>query len=1097
MLFVILFCVNRSLIPITSRYRLTIAEKASQLIKHPVEIGGASLSWHGIQPVIEFHHVAIFDNNHNFNLISADHLDIGINIWQSLLQKQIVLRTILISGVHLTIQQSTDGEWIINGMSNFTPNVAEQNPVNLQEFLSWLIALRQVNLHDVSIDWYDPNGKLWSLYHLKLKLESTGNQYNLSGNTSILQNNIQGYINFDGAAQGDINDFSTLQITTNIETKQLNAGPILQLILTHFPIWQNTVIKMHPSGEINGLAINYQGHGQQAADWQITAQVKQINWLRNGDIPGVENLSGALELTPSLQTVHIDSQNITLDFGKLFNAPITLDHLLADANLTKNNDILMVQTGKFVVDNADLYVTGSNALIIPLQNPGQGSINLNAQFKLNDGTFAHVKSYLPLTIISPEVIDWLNNSIQATGRSSGVGTLILRGPFGNFPYADGTGQFLIDSQLNNFNLNYYPGWPSAQQLSGKFIFSGNAMNAELASGQLLNIPISQIHATIPDLSQDATLFLNGNINGNLADAMNFVQNSPLKKTIGTRLQAIKLFAPMQMNLNLSIPLESNSKKSTQVQGHVIFNDGVLALPAWQLQLPHLNGQFQFDENGFSADKITATLLNNPISLSIKTIQPDKVHSVTQINAQGMIDITQLKNNVPEKIRNNVQGTTQYQALLELPSANRQAKHLVLTSQLKGITVNLAQPFKKLAAQSVNFKLETYFGNVKTHQLQMTYGNNTVQLNYDATGKTLQQISMHLAQLINYNQSLSNVDIQATRLPSAWDIAVTNPNFNGRINLPDNYTTQTIQGQFSVIKLQSSPSNNNAVALKPTDIPPLNLMSNLFSYGDVNLEGVQLQLQPQANGIAITRAVASGPSYNSQASGSWVANKSQGNITNLKGKLQSNNLEATLLSWGLPDGITGKNAVATFNLNWNGAPYRFNLATLQGLINLNLKQGLITDIGSTSKTKMELGKLFNVISLRTISQILKLDFKDIAANGFPYDTFNGDFYIFNGVANTKNALIDGPLAQIAFSGNLNLNNQTYNLYLQVTPHMTSSLSLPLIATIAGGPVAGIVVLAANRILGSEVQKIAISNYTVTGSWKNPIITQLSSISKTTK
>ncbi len=180
------------------------------------------------------------------------------------------------------------------------------------------------------------------------------------------------------------------------------------------------------------------------------------------------------------------------------------------------------------------------------------------------------------------------------------------------------------------------------------------------------------------------------------------------------------------------------------------------------------------------------------------------------------------------------------------------------------------------------------------------------------------------------------------------------------------------------------------------------------------------------------------------------------------------------------------------MNWNGAPYRFNLASLQGLITLNLKQGVINDVGTTSKTKMELGKLFNVISLHTIAQILKLDFNDLTTQGFPYDTFTGDFYIIKGIAATKNALVDGPLAQIALSGNLDLNNQTYNLYLQVTPHMTSSLSLPLIATIAGGPVAGVVALAANRILGSEVQKIAISNYTVTGSWKNPTIAQVSSV-----
>ena len=454
------------------------------------------------------------------------------------------------------------------------------------------------------------------------------------------------------------------------------------------------------------------------------------------------------------------------------------------------------------------------------------------------------------------------------------------------------------------------------------------------------------------------------------------------------------------------------------------------------------GQFQFTENGITANKITATLFNNPISFSINTIKPDKIHSVTQINAQSIINVTQLKNYVPVKIRNNLQGVTQYQALLELPAASTQAKHLVLTSQLQGITNHLPAPFKKSAAQTVNFKLESYFGNVQTHRTLMTYGNNSAVLNYDATGKNLQQINMHLAQLNTYNQIFGTADIQANRLPAAWDIAINNPNISGRINLPDNYQTQGIQGIFSVINLQSSSANNNQETLKPSDIPPLNLRSNIFSYGAINLEGVQLQLQPQANGIAITRAVAAGPSYNSQATGTWIASKLQGDVTRLQGRLQSVNLESTLTSWGFPDGITGKSGLVIFNLSWKGAPYRFNLATLQGQMNLNLKQGEISDVGTTSAAKMDLGRLFSVISLRTIARILKLDFSDLTAKGFPYDNFNGDFYIANGIATTKNALIDGPLAQIALAGNIDLNNQTYNLYLQVTPHMTSKFKFAI-------------------------------------------------------
>ena len=41
---------------------------------------------------------------------------------------------------------------------------------------------------------------------------------------------------------------------------------------------------------------------------------------------------------------------------------------------------------------------------------------------------------------------------------------------------------------------------------------------------------------------------------------------------------MQIHAPMQMNLTLSIPLKSDSKNTTHVQGQVTFNNGVLTLP---------------------------------------------------------------------------------------------------------------------------------------------------------------------------------------------------------------------------------------------------------------------------------------------------------------------------------------------------------------------------------------------------------------------------------------------------------------------------------------------------------------------------------------
>lgn len=1089
-LFVLLFCLSRTLNYFISRYRLTIAAQASQLIHQPVEIGATAAKWHGIDPVVQLYNVHILSDDGKFDIIKANQLDLGINIWQTLLQKKIILRTIMVSGMNLSIRQSADGQWVING-SNIPSNPNLDNSANLQEFMSWLAAFRKVSLNDIAVNWLDPNQKLWSLYQVDVNFESDEQDYELDGNTLIQQNDKPAHIDIKINAEGDINQLQNMQLTGTIKTKHLNAGPILQLILTHFPQWQKLVGNMRPAGEVSGLSVYYKGHNNQPADWKIEAKLKHINWLQYQNIPGVQNLSGQIILTPSLQNFYIDSHDITLNFGKLFSAPIYLSSFTAANAITTNNNVLNINTSAFTVDNADIHIVGNNTLTLPLQKLSSGTINLSAKFLINDGVFAKVGSYLPLTIIPKPVINWLVSAIGNTGNSHGVGNLVLRGPLLNFPYSDGSGQFLIDSQLSDFNLNYYPKWPAADHVFGHFIFAGSAMNANVINAHILNMPIQNIQANIPDMSKDATLTIQGNVNANLADAQNFVIQSPLKKTVGAQLQSVQLAAPMNMKLNLSIPLDAESKKTTQVQGVVNFNQGNLLLPAWHLQLPNLSGQFQFTEQGFSADKVVGTLFNGPVELAIKTLKPDKIHAVTRVNAKGEINLAQLSNYIPANIMNKLSGSTKYQAVLDIPSANKQAKHITVTSQLQGVTLNFASPFNKSAKQAVNFKLDTYFGGPSARQIAINYANNAILLNYDASGKNLQQITASMMQLNAYNQSLGNTRITANRIPAAWDIAINNANVNGRINLPDQYMSQGIQGQFSIVKLQSSAAKNNSVILKPTSVPPLNIVSNIFSYGAINLEQVQLQLKPIINGLSIINANASGPSYNAQANGTWLVSQSKlGSSSHLQGKLQSNNVSSTISSWGLPAGLTGKNGLVTFNLYWDGAPYRFNLATLQGQISLNLKQGEFANIGNTSSAKMDFGKLLSVLSLRTIARILKLDFSDITAKGFPYDTFSGDFILANGVASTKNTLIDGPIAQIAFAGSIDLNNELYNLNLQVTPRMSSSLSVPLVATLAGGPVAGVIALAANKLLSPEMQKIATSNYRVTGPWKNPVIAELS-------
>ena len=133
------------------------------------------------------------------------------------------------------------------------------------------------------------------------------------------------------------------------------------------------------------------------------------------------------------------------------------------------------------------------------------------------------------------------------------------------------------------------------------------------------------------------------------------------------------------------------------------------------------------------------------------------------------------------------------------------------------------------------------------------------------------------------------------------------------------------------------------------------------------------------------------------------------------------------------------------------------------------------------------KLLSILSLQTIPRRLKLDFSDLAYDGYSFDQFEGQFVLKDGVMSTDNSVIDGPVALVSMKGRLDLDKRLYDLDLHVLPHITASL--PVVAAIAGGPIAGIATWAASKILTEGVDKVTGYTYTITGPWLEPVVQQV--------
>jgi uncharacterized protein YhdP len=140
-------------------------------------------------------------------------------------------------------------------------------------------------------------------------------------------------------------------------------------------------------------------------------------------------------------------------------------------------------------------------------------------------------------------------------------------------------------------------------------------------------------------------------------------------------------------------------------------------------------------------------------------------------------------------------------------------------------------------------------------------------------------------------------------------------------------------------------------------------------------------------------------------------------------------------------------------------------------------------------------VLGLLSLNNLPRRLLLDFSDLFAEGFSFDKIKGSFVIDGGNAYTTDLYVDGPPARIDISGRIGLAEQDYDELVTVTPYVKTGISLA--GALAAGPAVGAVLLMAETLLEGQLgplNRIAQTQYTVTGPWADPVITRLTTKEK---
>lgn len=204
------------------------------------------------------------------------------------------------------------------------------------------------------------------------------------------------------------------------------------------------------------------------------------------------------------------------------------------------------------------------------------------------------------------------------------------------------------------------------------------------------------------------------------------------------------------------------------------------------------------------------------------------------------------------------------------------------------------------------------------------------------------------------------------------------------------------------------------------------------------------------------------------------NKTTGyrNLTKLDFNLTSDDMGTLLEQLEYPSAVKDSGANISGKLWWSQNPWSYDVLTIDGLANIDLGKGYISEVSDAK------ARLFSLLSLQSLSRRLQLDFSDVFKKGFHYDGLDGDVSLQNGVLSAHNLYVDGNAAKVTLSGQLDLKDNTMEQHALVLPQLTSSL--PVLVGWAVEPTTGVIVYLLNKIFEPAIEVVTQIEYRIHGS-----------------
>ena len=886
--------------------------------------------------------------------------------------------------------------------------------------------------------------------------------------------------------------------------------------------------QLQPRGEIRDLRLLVDMDAEHT-EWRALGEFSGVSTASWGDAPGIANLRGSLHGQQNHLVLRFDTRDASVRFEELFRDPLQLLELSGRLDVLLDGDHWQVHSDRLVANTPHI-----NTLTrLALEHRPEQPLFLDLQTDFSDGDATYALRYYPTAIMGAEVVGWLDTSIKS-GRVPG-GTALVYGSLGDFPYetpSSGTFQVIFDTR--DLELHYYDGWPKLEHLDARVKFDGNRLDIDVEKASVYDSQVIDTRARIDSLTPAGPLRVQGKVAGPLGNILRLLQEDALRDDFGDIVAPLRAKGNADLELGFEIPM--SEQDAYKLEGQLLFGGSELSVPDRSVAMSDIRGTLNFDLDGLSAKGIKARSLGAPVQVDVS----HQDSGGTRVRARGRLKLEDIRRQVPSIPLQVISGASDFVIEMDVPptSAPKGSRGVLsVNSDLKGIRIALPAPFGKAAdearplavrlpisgqpapgdlsyADQVNARFSSTGDRVdivlgggearltpapgiriggqlgKVDLLEWSEALKPLAIENTGSPGSL-NLDLQIEQLGAERVFIGDLQLRASLADGLWQGVVEAPNLAGKFVAPQELTQAPVQVDLQRLSLKlplgdndlpMSPLPNPDSGPDPSTLPGLVLNIADLRVNDANLGQLRLNAQHAPEGLRFTQLSLRGGQLELDSAGHWSVNRTRYE-TEWGGFVSAADLGDLLVDLGYSRQVEQAASKIEFLLRWPGDPAQFHRATISGNVALDVGSGRIVELdpGVT--------RVVGLLNLNALTRRLRLDFSDIYKKGYSFDSIKGDFGFGSGKATASNLRVLGPTGRIDLDGKADLVNRTLDQQVTVTPNLDATL--PIAGTLAGGPIAGLAVLVAQRLMNKQVDELNRFEYSLTGPWNEPEVRQLDS------